>query len=52
MLYARIKGDLFLEELLYNKLIDLFRNPEQIKDITGNIVNPYLLEQIKYLKLK
>ena len=39
ILYARIKGDLYNEEMFYNKLIDLFRAPEKIKELTGSIVN-------------
>jgi len=39
ILYARMKGDLYSEEIFYNKLIDLFRAPEKIKKLTGPIVN-------------
>ncbi len=42
-MYARIKGDLYTEEILYNKLIDLYRSPELIKAITGPIVNKDIL---------
>ena len=42
ILYARIKGDLYTEEIFYNQLIDLFREPEKIKRLTGPIINPNL----------
>lgn len=34
--YSRLRGNLYDEELYYNKLIDLFRAPERIKKITGS----------------
>ncbi len=42
--YSRLKGDLYTEEIFYNELLDLFRNLDKIKDITGPIVNPHMLK--------
>jgi len=41
--YARTKGDTYTEELIYNKLIDIYRNPEMIREITDTIIDKKIL---------
>ena len=50
ILYARLNGDLYTEEMFYNKVIDLFRAPEIIKRLTGPVINPDLMRKKKKLK--
>lgn len=35
--YAQYEGDYLREELLFFKLIDILRNPENVRTMTGNI---------------
>lgn len=35
--YAQYEGDFLREELLFFKLIDILRNPENVRTMTGNI---------------
>lgn len=39
MAYARNEGDLVKEELLWYFLLDVWRNPEKLKDLTDDYVN-------------
>jgi hypothetical protein len=38
MNYARNEGDLVKEELLWCFLLDVWRNPEKLKDLTADCV--------------
>jgi len=35
--YAQYEGDYLREELLFYKLVDILRNPESVRQMTGNI---------------
>lgn len=44
--FAREQGDLYLEEILFSRLIDLFRAPEKIRSLTGPL-SEFAFEKIR-----
>lgn len=47
MRFARIKGNFVLEQQIFTKLIDLYRSPEEIKELTGSFLDLNRLKAIK-----